>query len=477
MLDSASGKRGIIANGVYVPSGVDFTAAGVYAEASNDALYNLSGNMSIICGITLTASSGVQQFVLSKDDYDKRIIVDNSYGDFLVKTQFGTLLNSGLIGGGSRTGVHLHISYTGSSSGQNIYLGNRIIASDANTNGTTVSSRKFTWGRGTDGSEVSSTLISEYTLLYKLALPAQQIAALSANPWQIYEPETVWIEVGGGAEAALFAGSVYGQSFASAQLSTAITIASQVVAAGSISGGINTAIRLATSAQGSSSASALLTTAIRMAASAQGHGASTADLSTTIALAADILAASSASGSLSTAIRFGGALSGASTTTAALSNAITMAAQVVGLGSISGQLAGTVAAALFAGTISGSSSVSANLSTAVVLAAAAQGSSTAQAALSTALELAAQVNGFGSATGALGPDISGLAGSLSGSSEAQATLSTAIHLMGVAAGQCGVVGRLAEPVEILAQLRVMASDPLALSISVRDPLALRVTVQ
>lgn len=130
----------------------------------------------------------------------------------------------------------------------------------------------------------------------------------------------------------------------------------------------------------------------------------------------------------------------------------------------------------FSGAIYGKSSASANLSTAVVLAAAAQGSSTAQAALSTALELAAQVNGTGSATGALGVDISGLAGSLNGSSEAQATLSTAIHLMGIAAGQCGVVGRLAEPVEILAQLRVMAFNPLALTISVRDPLALRVTV-
>lgn len=316
-----------------------------------------------------------------------------------------------------------------------------------------------------------------FLYLYYRGLSSSEISSLSANPWVIYDPETVWVEVGGGGEQSLFAGSIYGQSSVSAQLSTAITIASQVVAAGSITGGINTAIRLATSTQGDSSVSALLTTAIRMAASAQGYGSATADLSTVIALAADILAASSASGALSTAIRFGGALSGSSTTTAALTNAIAMAAQAVGLGSISGQLAGTVAAALFSGTISGSSSASANLSTAIVLAAAAQGSSTAQAALSTALELAAQVNGFGSATGELSTDISGLAGSLHGSSEAQATLSTAIHLMGLAAGQCVVSGRLAEPVEILAQLRVMASDPLALTISVRDPLALRVTVQ
>lgn len=370
------------------------------------------------------------------------------------------------------------LSGVGSGAGfgkKRIWVDNSLVI-DTETAGMVYPHAPMSFAFCSDGPGYSSSHIFEYGIIWAKAFADTERMSLSSNPWQIYEPETVWVEVGGGGEAALFAGSIYGLSSASAQLSTAITIASQVVAAGSIAGGIDTAIRLATSTQGAASASALLSTAIRMAASAQGCGSSTADLSTTIALAADILAASSASGALSTAIRFGGALSGSSTITAALTNAITMAAQAAGLGSISGQLSGTVAAALFAGTVSGSSSASANLSTAVVLAAAAQGSATAQAVLSTALELAAQVNGIGAASGALGADISGLSGSLHGSSEAQATLSTAIHLMGVAAGQCGIVGRLAEPVEILAQLRVMASDPLAMTISVRDPLALRVTV-
>jgi len=239
---------------------------------------------------------------------------------------------------------------------------------------------------------------------------------ISANPWQIYEPETVWVEVGGGGEQSLFAGTVYGQSSASAQLSTAITIASQVFAAGNIAGGLTTAIALASSVQGSSSA--------------------TANLNTSIALAAQILGIGSAS--------------------AALTNAITMAAQAVGLGSISGELAGTVAAALFAGTISGSSSASANLTTAIIMAGAAQGESTSQAALATALALAAQVNG---------------------SSEASALMTTAIELIGISIGRASVSGRLAEPVEVLAQLQIMARDPLALKISASDPLALNIAVK
>ena len=39
---------------------------------------------------------------------------------------------------------------------------------------------------------------TKYTYLYNRALSAAEIASISANPWQLYEPETLWVDLGGG---------------------------------------------------------------------------------------------------------------------------------------------------------------------------------------------------------------------------------------------------------------------------------------
>jgi hypothetical protein len=44
-------------------------------------------------------------------------------------------------------------------------------------------------------------------LIFNCALSSSQIKSLSDNPWQIYEPETIWIEVGGGGGATVFSGT------------------------------------------------------------------------------------------------------------------------------------------------------------------------------------------------------------------------------------------------------------------------------
>jgi hypothetical protein len=61
---------------------------------------------------------------------------------------------------------------------------------------------------GAIGIDVANSSFQDYewAMVYvDKALSPSQIASLSANPWQIYEPETVWIEVG--SSAALFEGA------------------------------------------------------------------------------------------------------------------------------------------------------------------------------------------------------------------------------------------------------------------------------
>lgn len=49
---------------------------------------------------------------------------------------------------------------------------------------------------GVTAQEPSKSMFS-VALYFNRALSPAEVASLSANPWQIYEPETVWIEVGG----------------------------------------------------------------------------------------------------------------------------------------------------------------------------------------------------------------------------------------------------------------------------------------
>ena len=49
-----------------------------------------------------------------------------------------------------------------------------------------------------------------YIYLFNRALSPAEIAALSANPWQIYEPEIMWVDLGGGGGGSAYSQSVFG---------------------------------------------------------------------------------------------------------------------------------------------------------------------------------------------------------------------------------------------------------------------------
>lgn len=62
-----------------------------------------------------------------------------------------------------------------------------------------------------------------YVIPYRSALSPAQIASISTNPWQIYEPETFWIEVGGsGSETRDLIAAITGQSTTTSIQATAL---------------------------------------------------------------------------------------------------------------------------------------------------------------------------------------------------------------------------------------------------------------
>lgn len=254
----------------------------------------------------------------------------------------------------------------------------------------------------------------DFLATYSKSLTTDQMASISANPWQVFSPEIIWVELGGGVTPIILEGLLSGSSTVNADLLTAITLA-----------GVN---------NGSGSASANLTTAITMAGSSSGTGTASADLTTVIALAGQILASGSTAAALSTAIPLSGSSRGAATASADLTTAIRLAAVAAGMGTISGELAGIVA---------------------IILAGVASGSSSASGALVTAIPLAGTVDGTASTTAQLATAIT-LAGAAHGDAEAQAALTTAIALAGEIVGHGSATAILTAAVQILIRGNILA---------------------
>lgn len=136
-----------------------------------------------------------------------------------------------------------------------------------------------------------------FVALYRRALGAEQVAALAANPWQIYEPETVWIDVpsGGGAARSLIA-ALTGESV-TGTISAIITRAlSGDVTATSITGAITASMArdLLASLQGQSTTGDVAATLQRLLLASLGGASTTGDVAATTAraLLADLQAES-----------------------------------------------------------------------------------------------------------------------------------------------------------------------------------------
>ena len=233
--------------------------------------------------------------------------------------------------------------------------------------------------------QADSTCAGEYSTVYissDRALAAAEIAALSANPWQIYEPEIMWVNLDGTLSGAALESAIIGQSTTSADLTTAIRLSSSVAGSSLFTVQLTTAIRLQSAVSNTSTVSAQLTTSIRLSAVITGQSTTTADLqtSTSITLAATIIGQSTTSANLTTAILLQSAVSNTSTVSAQLTTSIRLSAAITGQSTTTAELE-TSTSIPIAATIVGQSTTSANLTTAIRLAATIAGLSSASATL------------------------------------------------------------------------------------------------
>ena len=87
---------------------------------------------------------------------------------------------------------------------QRAYVGNREVINAAASYASATFAAKSTIGGGIgclpNLGDYSFGGSIHFVALYRRALGAEQVAALAANPWQIYEPETVWIDVPSGGD-------------------------------------------------------------------------------------------------------------------------------------------------------------------------------------------------------------------------------------------------------------------------------------
>lgn len=255
-------------------------------------------------------------------------------------------------------------------------------------------------GSNFTGCGTSSAKI-DFILAYHRTLPDAEVASISANPYQIFEPEIVWVEVGSGEPSPIYLDAVVaGSSILAAQLSTAIRMAASITGTGAVSGLLATIISLSADIIGSAAVGADLHTAIRLAASLAGSTISTAQLATAIRLQAGISATSATAAALATSIRLSAAIAGQATTSASLfiDNLAELGAVIAGSSTVQANLSTAIR---MAADLHGESATTADISTILQLAAAIHGNTATTAQLTTAINLQASITGRAALTAAL----------------------------------------------------------------------------
>lgn len=74
------------------------------------------------------------------------------------------------------------------------------------------------FGANSDLSGAAPNFLYNFAYVWARVLASSEVSSLSANPWQIYEPETVWIEVGGGGETKNLIAAISANSYSSSVL-------------------------------------------------------------------------------------------------------------------------------------------------------------------------------------------------------------------------------------------------------------------
>ena len=237
--------------------------------------------------------------------------------------------------------------------------------------------------------------------MWNRGLSVLEVQALTANPWQLFEPQgrrrAYSIPASGGASLAASASDA---TSAAGALTTAIQMAASATDATSASGVLSTAIQLAAAASDLTSAAGQLSTQIQLAGAASDATSATAALTTAISgLSANAADTTSASGALTTAIRLGAAAADVTQATGALLTQILLGAHALDAVTAAANLSTQIA---LKGDGFDTTLASGILSTSIQLSAAAQDLSSATGSLQTAIQLAAAALDTITATATLG---------------------------------------------------------------------------
>ena len=165
-------------------------------------------------------------------------------------------------------------------------------------------------------------------LVWLRALSAAEMAAVSANPWQLFAPlpRRIWAPGALTAPAALTAAAT-ASATATAALTTAVVLAATAQATAQATGALTTAISLSGAPASQATAAAALTTSIQLAASATAQAQATAEFPTTAAaLQAASAATSTVTGALTTAVQCVAAAVASASATGVLTTAVSLAA-------------------------------------------------------------------------------------------------------------------------------------------------------
>lgn len=304
------------------------------------------------------------------------------------------------------------------------------------------------------------------------ALSPSEVAALAANPWQLFDaPLPLIVSVPGGAAggAADLAGTIAAQASASGSLTTAIPLTGAAAVVATSTGAISTAIPLAGLSAAATVAGGTLTAQITLTGSALAQALAGGDLTTGIRLAGSAQDSASATGALTgSAAQLAGVAAEVATAAASLTTQISLSGAAITQALASANLTATPTG--LSGAASAQAGATGALLTQIPLAGAAQAYATSAAGLTTVITLAAVAASISSATGALT-----LAATLTGIALSQATaagsLTIRVQMNGAALAQADAAGSLGGTPSLTARVHAIRALPRSWTVSRPPPSA------
>lgn len=276
---------------------------------------------------------------------------------------------------------------------------------------------------------------------FSVRLSDEDQAALAQDPWQLFEPLSIWVPSSAAAAPVDLGGAAAAVASANGQLSTQIRMRGAGAAVSSASGALTTSVRLGGTASAAATSTGALSTAIRLAGVAPTVALAAGALSTSIWLSGAAQAQATAWGT----IVLSAGLSGAASASASAGGALTTGIRLEGSASATALATGALAApgAGLAGSAKAGATATGALETEIRLGGNTSAAVAAAGQLLTSIRLAASATCEAMAAGALSSTGDALQGATVAQCIAAGRLTTQILLAARATGSAIATGRLA----------------------------------